>query len=190
VLGYLDEKGISRDSTTETYAAIRLDVDTRRWAGVPFYLRTGKRLGKRVTEIAVAFKPAPHLPFETTATRELGANAVVIRVQPDEGVTIRFGAKVPGTAMEVRDVSMDFSYGRSFTEASPEAYERLILDVLLGDPPLFPTTEEVNLSWNILDPIEDYWSTLGQPQPYRAGTWGPAQADEMLARDGNHWRMP
>jgi glucose-6-phosphate 1-dehydrogenase len=190
VVGYLDEKGISRDSTTETYAAIRLDVDTRRWAGVPFYLRTGKRLGKRVTEIAVAFKPAPHLPFETTATRELGANAVVIRVQPDEGVTIRFGAKVPGTAMEVRDVSMDFSYGRSFTEASPEAYERLILDVLLGDPPLFPTTEEVNLSWNILDPIEDFWSTLGQPQPYRSGTWGPAQADEMLARDGYHWRMP
>ena len=190
VVGYLDEKGIGKDSTTETYAAIRLDVDTRRWAGVPFYLRTGKRLGKRVTEIALVFKRAPHLPFETTSTRELGSNAVVIRVQPDEGVTIRFGAKVPGTAMEVRDVSMDFSYGRSFTEASPEAYERLILDVLLGDPPLFPTTEEVNLSWTILDPIEEYWSTLGQPQPYRAGTWGPAQADEMLARDGHHWRMP
>lgn len=190
VIGYLEEQGIDPASTTETYAAIRLDVDTRRWAGVPFYLRTGKRLGKRVTEIAVVFKRAPHLPFETTATRELGANAVVIRVQPDEGVTMRFGAKVPGTAMEVRDVSMDFSYGRSFTESSPEAYERLILDVLLGDPPLFPTTEEVDLSWRILDPIEEYWSTLGQPQPYRAGTWGPAEADEMLARDGHHWRMP
>ena len=141
VVGYLDEKGIDPESTTETYAAIRLDVDTRRWAGVPFYLRTGKRLGKRVTEIAVVFKRAPHLPFESTATKELGKNAVVIRVQPDEGVTMRFGAKVPGgTSMEVRDVSMDFGYGRSFTESSPEAYERLILDVLLGDPPLFPTT--------------------------------------------------
>ncbi|MBM6698809.1 glucose-6-phosphate dehydrogenase [Bifidobacterium pullorum subsp. saeculare] len=191
VCGYLDEAGIDPDSTTETYAAIRLDVDTRRWAGVPFYLRCGKRLGKRVTEIAVVFKRAPHLPFESTATRELGKNAIVIRVQPDEGVTMRFGAKVPGgTAMEVRDVSMDFSYGRSFTEGSPEAYERLILDVLLGEPPLFPTTREVELSWEILDPIEEFWSTLGQPQPYRAGTWGPAEADEMLARDGRHWRMP
>ena len=191
VVGYLEEKGIDPKSTTETYAAIRLDIDTRRWAGVPFYLRCGKRLGKRVTEIAVVFKRAPHLPFEQTAVRELGKNAIVIRVQPDEGVTMRFGAKVPGdSTMEVRDVNMDFSYGRSFTENSPEAYERLILDVLLGDPPLFPTTEEVNLSWEILDPIEQFWSTLGQPQAYRAGTWGPAQADEMLARDGRHWRMP
>ncbi|KFF30738.1 glucose-6-phosphate dehydrogenase [Bifidobacterium bombi] len=191
VQGYLDEKGIDQSSITETYAAIRLDVDTRRWAGVPFYLRTGKRLGKRVTEIAVVFKRAPHLPFEQTAVRELGKNALVIRVQPDEGVTIRFGAKVPGgSKMEVRDVSMDFSYGRSFTENSPEAYERLILDVLLGDPPLFPTTDEVNLSWKILDPIEEFWSGLGQPQPYRAGTWGPKGAEEMLQRDGRHWRMP
>ena len=191
VVGYLDEKGIDPESTTETYAAIRLDVDTRRWAGVPFYLRTGKRLGKRVTEIAVVFKRAPHLPFESTATKELGKNAIVIRVQPDEGVTMRFGSKVPGgTSMEVRDVSMDFGYGRSFTESSPEAYERLILDVLLGDPPLFPTTREVELSWQILDPIEEFWSTLGQPQPYRSGTWGPQEATEMLARDGHRWRMP
>lgn len=191
VCGYLEETGIDKSSTTETYAAIRLDVDTRRWAGVPFYLRTGKRLGKRVTEIAVVFKRAPHLPFEQTAVRELGNNAIVIRVQPNEGVTIRFGAKVPGaTAMEVRDVSMDFSYGRSFTENLPEAYERLILDVLLGEPPLFPTTKEVELSWQILDPIEEYWAGLGQPQPYRSGTWGPREADEMLAREGRHWRMP
>ena len=122
VVGYLEEKGIDPKSTTETYAAIRLDIDTRRWAGVPFYLRCGKRLGKRVTEIAVVFKRAPHLPFEQTAVRELGKNAIVIRVQPDEGVTMRFGAKVPGgSTMEVRDVNMDFSYGRSFTENSPEA---------------------------------------------------------------------
>ncbi|GGB95167.1 glucose-6-phosphate dehydrogenase [Cellulomonas carbonis] len=190
VVGYLDEQGIAPDSGTETYAAIRLDIDTRRWAGVPFYLRTGKRLGRRVTEIAVVFKKAPHLPFESTATEELGNNALVIRVQPDEGVTLRFGSKVPGTSMEVRDVTMDFGYGHAFTESSPEAYERLILDVLLGDPPLFPRHEEVELSWKILDPITEYWAQHGQPEPYRSGTWGPPSADEMMARDGRTWRRP
>ncbi|EYR64017.1 glucose-6-phosphate dehydrogenase [Actinotalea ferrariae CF5-4] len=190
VVGYLDEQGIGPDSTTETYAAIRLDVDTRRWAGVPFYLRAGKRLGRRVTEIAVVFKKAPHLPFESTATEELGNNALVIRVQPDEGVTMRFGSKVPGTAMEVRDVTMDFGYGHAFTESSPEAYERLILDVLLGDPPLFPRHEEVELSWRILDPITEYWAENGRPDPYRSGTWGPESADLMMARDGRAWRRP
>jgi glucose-6-phosphate 1-dehydrogenase len=190
VVGYLDEQGIGPDSTTETYAAIRLDIDTRRWAGVPFYLRAGKRLGRRVTEIAVVFKKAPHLPFESTATEELGNNALVIRVQPDEGVTMRFGSKVPGTAMEVRDVTMDFGYGHAFTESSPEAYERLILDVLLGDPPLFPRHEEVELSWKILDPITAYWARHGRPEPYRSGTWGPDSADAMMARDGRAWRRP
>jgi len=190
VIGYLDEEGISKQSTTETFAAVRLDIDTRRWAGVPFYLRTGKRLGRRVTEIAVVFKRAPHLPFERTATEELGQNAIVIRVQPDEGVTIRFGSKVPGTQMEVRDVTMDFGYGHSFTESSPEAYERLILDVLLGDPPLFPRHEEVELSWRILDPIEEFWTSRGQPEPYSSGTWGPASAEAMMARDGRTWRRP
>ena len=190
VVGYLEEKGTAPDSTTETYAAIRVDIDTRRWAGVPFYLRTGKRLGRRVTEIAVVFKKAPHLPFESTATEELGQNALVIRVQPDEGVTIRFGSKVPGTAMEVRDVTMDFGYGHAFTESSPEAYERLILDVLLGDPPLFPRHEEVELSWKILDPITAHWARQGAPEPYRSGTWGPTSADEMMARDGRVWRRP
>ena len=169
----------------------RLGVQTRRWAGVPFYLRTGKRLGKRVTEIAVVFKKAPHLPFTDTATEELGQNAIVIRVQPDEGVTLRFGAKVPGAQMEVRDVTMDFGYGRAFTESSPEAYERLILDVLLGEPPLFPRHEEVELSWQILDPIEKFWSKKGaKPDPYPAGGWGPTSADEMMRRDGREWRLP
>ena len=125
---------------------------------MPFYLRTGKRLGRRVTEVAVVFKRAPHLPFTASATEELTHNALVIRVQPDEGMTLRFGSKVPGTAMEIRDVNMDFAYGGSFTEASPEAYERLILDVLLGDPPLFPRHEEVELSWKILDPILEHWA--------------------------------
>jgi glucose-6-phosphate 1-dehydrogenase len=190
VPGYLEEEGVRTGSTTETYAAVRLEIATRRWAGVPFYLRTGKRLGKRVTEIAVVFKKAPHLPFDTTATEELGQNAVVIRVQPDEGITMRFGAKVPGAQMEVRDVTMDFGYGSAFTESSPEAYERLILDVLLGEPPLFPRHEEVELSWQILDPIEAWWRRHGKPDPYPSGGWGPASSDRMLARDGRVWRKP
>jgi glucose-6-phosphate 1-dehydrogenase len=190
VSGYLDEEGIKETSTTETYAALKVEIDTRRWAGVPFYLRTGKRLGKRVTEIALVFKRAPHLPFDQTATEELGQNAIVIRVQPDEGVTMRFGSKVPGNAMEVRDVTMDFGYGSSFTESSPEAYERLILDVMLGDPPLFPRHEEVELAWKILDPVESFWATQGRPDSYPAGGWGPECADAMMARDGRSWRKP
>jgi glucose-6-phosphate 1-dehydrogenase len=191
VVGYLQEEGVKAGSTTETYAAVRLDVANARWAGVPFYLRTGKRLGKRVTEIALVFKKAPHLPFNDTATEELGQNAIVIRVQPDEGVTLRFGAKVPGATMEVRDVTMDFGYGRAFTETSPEAYERLILDVLLGDPPLFPRHEEVELSWQILDPIEKHWAGMkGGLDQYPAGTWGPAEADKLMRRDGREWRFP
>jgi len=188
VRGYLEEEGIAPDSITETYAAIRLTIDNRRWAGVPFYLRTGKRLPTRMTEIAVIFQRAPHLPFDATDTEELGQNALVIRVQPDEGVTLRFGSKVPGSAMEVRDVNMDFAYGESFTESSPEAYERLLLDVLIGDPPLFPRQEEVELSWKILDPIEHFWASCSKPEQYPAGTSGPASADEMLARDGRSWR--
>ena len=194
VSGYLEEQDIPKTSTTETFAAIRLEIETRRWAGVPFYLRTGKRLGRRVTEVAVVFKRAPHLPFTKTATEELTQNAVVIRIQPDEGVTMRFGSKVPGTAMEIRDVNMDFAYGGSFTESSPEAYERLILDVLLGDPPLFPQHEEVELSWKILDPILEHWAEqeLGKRklEQYQSGTWGPESANEMLARDGRVWRRP
>ena len=190
VVGYLQEEGIDPRSKTDTYAAVKLEVCNRRWAGVPFYLRTGKRLGRRVTEIAVVFKRAPHSPFDSTATEELGQNAVVIRVQPDEGITVRFGSKVPGTSMEIRDVSMDFAYGESFTESSPEAYERLILDVLLGDANLFPRHQEVEESWKILDPIEEYWAGHGRPAQYASGSWGPEEADEMLARDGRSWRRP
>jgi glucose-6-phosphate 1-dehydrogenase len=190
VPGLLEEEGFAPDSRTETFAAITLEIDTRRWAGVPFYLRTGKRLGRRVTEVAVVFKRAPHLPFDSTATEELGQNALVVRVQPDEGVTMRFGSKVPGTAMEVRDVTMDFGYGHAFTESSPEAYERLLLDVLLGEPSLFPTNTEVELCWRILDPVLDRWTEDGRPEPYRAGTWGPESADRMMARTGRCWRRP
>jgi len=190
VPGLLDEGGFAKDSKTETYAAVTLEVQNRRWAGVPFYLRTGKRLGRRVTEIAVVFKRAPHLPFDSTSTEELGQNALVIRVQPDEGITLRFGSKVPGTTMEVRDVTMDFGYGHAFTESSPEAYERLILDVLLGEPSLFPVNEEVEISWEILDPILDQWAKQGSPEQYPPGTWGPPSADQMLERTGRKWRRP
>ena len=188
VPGYLEEDGIAPDSRTETYAALKLGVDTRRWAGVPFYLRTGKRLPQRMTEIALMFQRAPHLPFSATDTKELGHNAMVIRVQPDEGVTVRFGSKVPGSAMEVRDVNMDFAYGESFTENSPEAYERLLLDVLIGDPPLFPRHQEVELSWEVLDPVEEFWAEHGKPDQYPAGSTGPASADALMARDGRAWR--
>ncbi|MGM1016218.1 MAG: glucose-6-phosphate dehydrogenase [Actinomycetota bacterium] len=191
VNGFLGEDGMEPDSTTETYAAIKLEIATRRWADVPFYLRTGKRLGRRVTEIAVVFNRAPQHLFEGGNASELGQNALVIRVQPDEGVTIRFGSKVPGTGANVRDVTMDFGYGHAFTEASPEAYERLILDVLLGDPPLFPRHEEVELSWKILDPVEEFWAAQNGPlEQYAPGSWGPASADALLARDGRVWRRP
>ncbi|QXQ11725.1 glucose-6-phosphate dehydrogenase [Paeniglutamicibacter sp. Y32M11] len=191
VTGFLDEEGFNPASKTETYAAIKVDINTRRWAGAPFYLRAGKRLGRRVTEIAVVFKRAPNLLFRDHQDDEFGQNAIVIRVQPDEGVTLRFGSKVPGTQMEVRDVTMDFGYGHAFTESSPEAYERLILDVLLGEPPLFPRHEEVEQSWRILDPFEEYWAAATeQPEPYAPGSWGPASADELMARDGRTWRRP
>ncbi len=188
-VAYTAEHGIPADSTTETYAALRLGIETRRWAGVPFYLRAGKRLPRRVTEIAVLFKKAPHLPFSQTDTQELGHNQLVIRVQPDEGVTLKFGSKVPGTQMEVRDVAMDFLYGEAFTESSPEAYERLILDVLIGDATLFPRNDEVEASWRVIDPLEDFWRG-SKPYLYRAGEWGPKEADQMLIRDGRQWRRP
>jgi len=189
VPGYLEEENVPPDSTTETFSAVRLGVQNRRWAGVPFYLRTGKRLPRRVTEIAVLFKKAPHLPFARADVESLGHNQLVIRVQPDEGVTLKFGSKVPGTTMEVRDISMDFLYGEAFTESSPEAYERLVLDVLLGDKTLFPTADEVEASWRVVDPLEEFWDG-SKPHPYRSGEWGPKAADEMLAGEGRAWRRP
>ncbi|MGH3714312.1 MAG: glucose-6-phosphate dehydrogenase [Micromonosporaceae bacterium] len=189
VPGYLEEEKVPADSTTETYVAVRLGVQNRRWARVPFYIRTGKRLPRRVTEIAVLFKKAPHLPFKPADVESLGHNQLVIRVQPDEGVTLKFGSKVPGSGMEVRDISMDFLYGEAFTESSPEAYERLVLDVLLGDTMLFPTAAEVQASWQVVDPLEERWAGT-TPHPYRAGEWGPKAADDMLAADGVVWRRP
>lgn len=191
VVGFLGEDGFDPSSTTETYAAFKLGIRTRRWDGVPFYLRSGKRLAKRVTEIVVMFKRVPNLLFTMADEDEFGQNALIIRIQPDEGATLRLASKVPGTGMNLRDVGMDFSYGRAFTEESPEAYERLILDVLLGEPPLFPRHREVELSWRILDPFIQRWESLpDHPEPYDPGSWGPDSAHELLARDGRSWRIP
>jgi glucose-6-phosphate 1-dehydrogenase len=189
VVGYLEEENIPPTSTTESYVAVTLGIQNRRWAGVPFYIRTGKRMPRRVTEIAILFKKAPHLPFNAPDVELLGNNQLVVRVQPDEGVTLKFGSKVPGTTMEVRDITMDFQYGEAFTESSPEAYERLVLDVLIGDSTLFPHADEVEAGWNVVDPLEAAWAGT-TPFSYRAGEWGPRAADEMLARDGRTWRRP
>jgi len=190
VNSYLEEEGTDPHSRTETFAAMRLDVDNPRWHGTPFYLRAGKRLGRRVTEIAVVFKRPSHQLFSQDEVSQLGENALVIRVQPNEGVTIRFGSKVPGPAMQVRDVTMDFGYGHAFTEDSPEAYARLILDVLLGEPPLFPRQREVELSWKILDPIVQFWESDGRNDKYAPGSWGPESAHEIMRADGRSWRRP
>jgi glucose-6-phosphate 1-dehydrogenase len=186
-VGYKEEKGVPPDSKTETYVAVKLGIQNRRWAEVPFYIRAGKRLPRRVTEIAVMFKKAPHLPFHPADVEMLGANQLVVRVQPDEGVTLKFGSKVPGTTMEVRDITMDFQYGEAFTDSSPEAYERLILDVLIGDRTLFPDAAEVEASWWVVDPLEAAWAGT-KPETYRAGEWGPRAADELLAREHRQWR--
>jgi glucose-6-phosphate 1-dehydrogenase len=187
--GYLDEEGVAADSRVETYAALRLEVDNWRWAGVPFYLRAGKRLAKKVTEVAVIFRHVPHLPF---ADRQIQAarNALLLRIQPDEGISLRFEAKVPGQRVELQSVKMDFLYGTSFGVSPPEAYERLLLDSILGDATLFARADEVEAAWSVVMPLLDAWS--GRPQPpvahYEAGSWGPEEADELLAADGNRWR--
>jgi glucose-6-phosphate 1-dehydrogenase len=191
VPGYREEEGVSPRSQTETYVAMKLVVDNWRWAGVPIYIRTGKRLPKRVTEVSLQFQSVPHLPFSAANSQELHPNALVLRIQPDEGVTLRFGAKVPGQAFVVRDVLMDFSYGAAFLEESPDAYERLLLDAMVGDPTLFIRSDEVDQAWQIVDPLLSSWQRGESPLPrYEAGTWGPRQADQLLARDGRQWRKP
>lgn len=189
VPGYLEEPGVPAGSTTETYVATRLGVQNRRWAGVPFYLRHGKRMPRRATELAVLFRAAPHLPFDPADVEMVSQNQLVIRVQPEEGVVLKFGSKVPGTAMEVRDIAMDVQYGEAFAESIPEAYERLVVDVLIGDSTLFPHAEEVEQSWQVVDPLEEAWAGT-EPELYRAGEWGPPGARELLARDGRAWRRP
>ncbi|MGI9022992.1 MAG: glucose-6-phosphate dehydrogenase [Acidimicrobiales bacterium] len=191
VPSYREEEGVDPHSVTETYVAMRLHIDNWRWAGVPVYVRTGKRLPKRITEVAIQFKEVPHLPFGGSQTEGLGPDLLVLRIQPDAGITLRFGAKVPGQAFQVRSVSMDFFYGAAFLEETPEAYERLLLDALVGDPTLFIRADEVEQAWRICDPVLKAWTTDDVPLArYEAGTWGPAEADRLLEDDGRRWRKP
>jgi glucose-6-phosphate 1-dehydrogenase len=188
VPGYLEEPGVREGSSTETFAALRLEVDNWRWAGVPFYLRAGKRLARRITEIAVALKPVPHLAFSQDGSLGVRPNQLVLTVQPNEGVTLQLGAKIPGTRMMIRPVNMEFLYGTSFLSQSPEAYERLITDVMRGDPTLFTRGDEVEAQWRVCDPIVGAWAAeLGPLPQYEAGSQGPPEAREILC-EGHTWR--
>ena len=189
VPGYREEADVARDSTTETYIAAKLYVDNWRWADTPFYVRAGKRLARRETTIAIQFKRAPHPPFEISSTEPLRPNVLLIHVQPDEGVSLAFAAKVPGQGMALRTVHMDFLYGGAFRTGLPEAYERLILDCMLGDATLFTRADEVAEQWKLVDAIVAPWQRDKPGFPnYPAGTWGPAAADELLHHDGRSWR--
>jgi glucose-6-phosphate 1-dehydrogenase len=186
--GYRDEDGVGDGSRTETYLAARFQVETWRWAGTPFYVRSGKRLPKRTTEIAIVFKSPPYELFPGSTPGR--PNELRLRIQPEEGISLSFESKVPGQALRVEEVRMDFSYRTSFGEESPEAYERLLLDAIQGDSTLFARKDEVELSWGIVDPIADAWSRTpdARPEDYEAGTWGPAGADRLIAADGRRWR--
>jgi glucose-6-phosphate 1-dehydrogenase len=189
--GYREEDGVDPRSTTETFVAIRGFIDNWRWEGTPFYLRTGKRLPKRTTEIAIQFRAAPHAVFSREAAEDLEPNALVLRIQPDEGISLKFGAKVPVQGIRIRSVNMDFVYGASFMVDAPDAYETLILDALRGDATLFTRQDEVEQQWRYVDPIARAWAAgLGDLPIYPAGTWGPTEADLLVAQDGREWRKP
>jgi glucose-6-phosphate 1-dehydrogenase len=188
VVGYLDEQGVPKDSRTETYVALRLIVDNWRWAGVPFYLRTGKRLARKVTEIAVTLRPVPHLAFEQDGAAGVRPNQLVLTLQPNEGVSLSLGAKVPGARMRIRPVNMEFLYNTAFLSQSPEAYERLILDVMRGEATLFTRNDEVEAQWRICDPILAGWADDERPPAqYESGTQGPSEAEQVLL-PGHQWR--
>ena len=188
VPGYREEEGVPDDSRTETYAALRVEVDNWRWAGVPIYLRTGKRLARKVTEIAVTLKPVPHLAFQAEGSIGVLPNQLVMAVQPNEGVSLSLGAKIPGTRMRIRPVNMEFLYGTAFLSQSPEAYERLLMDAMRGDATLFTRDDEVAAQWRIIDPILERWiSEDGALPTYPAGSGGPEEANELML-DDHHWR--
>jgi glucose-6-phosphate 1-dehydrogenase len=186
--GYLQEEGVPEDSDTETYAALKLEVHNWRWAGVPIFLRTGKRLARKVTEIAVQLKPVPHMAFTSKGSVGVQPNQLILTVQPNEGVSLSLGAKIPGASMRIRPVNMEFLYGTSFMSQSPEAYERLILDTMRGDATLFARNDEVEAAWTIVDPILEAWQSQRGPIPqYEPGSPGPAEADALMEQ-GAHWR--
>src|SRR5579864_8137917 len=188
--GYREEPNVARDSITPTYAAFKLTVDNWRWAGVPFYVRSGKRMPKRVTEIAIQFREVPHLPFRKSQVEMPEGNVLALNIQPDEGITLKFGAKVPGPIMRIRSVAMDFSYGATFGAEDASPYERLILDCMKGDQTLFDRADGVEAAWALVDPVLRFWDEHRNVKfpNYTAGTWGPPAADELLARDGKSWR--
>ncbi|MDQ2943835.1 MAG: glucose-6-phosphate dehydrogenase [Candidatus Dormibacteraeota bacterium] len=191
VPAYREEPNVAPGSLTETFAALRLHVDNWRWANVPFYIRAGKRMPKRVTEIRIQFKRPPHITFGREATRELDPNALTLRIQPEEGISLKFGAKVPSAGLKIRSVTMDFQYMTAFLVETPEAYERLLLDCMIGDPTLFTRADEVEAAWKLIDPIEAAWRDGRPPlQMYAAGTWGPPAAEKLLHQDGREWHRP
>jgi glucose-6-phosphate 1-dehydrogenase len=191
VAAYVEEDGVAPDSETETFVAARLSIDNWRWADTPFYLRAGKRLPKRVTEVAIQFKRVPHLPFSYAAAEQLEPNVLVLRIQPDEGISLRFGAKVPAARTQIRNVNMEFQYGTAFATPPAEAYETLLLDAMRGDATNFTRIDGVLEAWRIVQPVLDAWRIEGgAPHLYPAGMWGPEAADELLARDGRRWRRP
>ncbi len=189
-VGYREEPDVAKDSKVETYVAAKVLVDNWRWGGVPFYIRAGKRLARRVTEIAITFKKVPHTLFHAP-DGGISSNVLAVRVQPDEGIALRFTTKEPGNATILRDVAMDFRYGTAFGSNTPEAYERLLLDAMRGDATLFTRRDEVEEQWAFIDPVFDAWREQPvAPPTYAAGSWGPEAADDLLARDGRRWRRP
>ena len=184
--GYLEEKGVPADSRTETYIALRCEIENWRWAGVPFYVRTGKRLPARVTEIVIHFKTTPHPVFSQNAPE----NKLIIRIQPDEAISMRFGLKKPGAGFEAKEVSMDFRYADLAGAQVLTAYERLLLDAMKGDATLFARTDAVHAAWKFVQPILDYKANGGRIHEYEAGTWGPVAADKLIAKQGKVWRKP
>ncbi len=190
VPGYREEEGVSPTSTTETFVALRLQLDSWRWAGVPFYLRTGKRLPKRTTEIAIQFRRPPLHIFKRISPTAIASNLLIVNVQPDEGISVRFEAKLPGTRMQLAPVMMNFRYGSAFGTPVPEAYETLLLDAMLGDPTLFARHDFVEASWSLITPIHEAWCASGATgiPTYEAGEWGPREADAIMAGDGRRWR--
>jgi len=192
VPGYKEEKGVAPNSTTETYVALKLFIENWRWADVPFYIRTGKSLPKRSTEVTIQFKRVPHQLYKPSETKGLVPNRLTIKIQPDEGISLKFAAKIPGAARHLSSVDMDFSYASAFGITSPEAYERLLAYAMLGDSTLFIRRDEVETSWRIVDSIINGWKNTPTDSvtTYPAGTWGPKEADDLIERDGREWDMP
>jgi glucose-6-phosphate 1-dehydrogenase len=187
VAGYRDESRVARDSAVETFVAIKLFVDNWRWAGVPFYIRTGKRLAQRLSQVVIQFRCPPAVLFSKDHAPNIAPNNLVLQIQPDEGISLEFNTKEPGTLTKIRGVDMEFSFGEDFGSYSAEAYERLLLDALTGDSTLFTRRDEVEAAWSIVDPIRTSWQSLPAPDPYPAGSWGPPSSDVLLSADARMW---